>query len=41
MTDEKVKGLINFMLVKDPKQRVQQVTFERIKKHDYFEQFDW
>lgn len=41
MADEKVKGLINFMLVKDPKQRLQQVTFERVKKHDFFEGFSW
>ena len=41
MTDEKVKNLINFILVKDPKMRSQIVSFDKIKKHDYFSEFNW
>lgn len=33
--------MINFLLVKDPKVRVQQVNFERIKRHEYYEGFNW
>lgn len=41
VTDEKVKRLINFILVKDPKTRSSQVTFDSIKKHEYFNDFSW
>lgn len=33
VTDEKVKKLINFILVKDPKARSSQVSFDTIKRH--------
>lgn len=41
VTDEKVKNLVNFMLVKDPKARSTQVSFDRIKTHEYFADFSW
>jgi|JI9StandDraft_1071089.scaffolds.fasta_scaffold469097_1 cGMP-dependent protein kinase len=41
VSDEKVKSLINFILVKDPKSRSTGVSFEKIKKHEYFAEFSW
>lgn len=41
VTDEKVRHLIQFLLVKDPKMRSQQVTFDKIKNHEYFNNFNW
>ncbi len=33
--------MIQFLLVKDPKARSQQVSFDKIKRHDYFTNFSW
>ena len=41
LTDDKIKKLINFILVKDPKMRSTQVSFEKIKNHEYFNDFNW
>ena len=41
VTDEKVKKLINLILVKDPKIRATSVSFQKIKKQEYFAEFSW
>ncbi len=41
VTDEKARHLVQFLLVKDPKVRSQHVTFDKIKNHEYFNNFNW
>lgn len=41
LVDDKVKKLINFILIKDPKMRNAMVSFEKIKEHEYFTDFNW
>jgi hypothetical protein len=40
MKDEHAKSLINALLIKNPKQRGA-TTFEMIKGHSFFRNFDW
>jgi hypothetical protein len=40
LKDENSRKLINSLLIKNPKQR-SGTTFEKIRKHEFFKNFDW
>jgi hypothetical protein len=41
ITDSNIKSLIQLLLTKDPKVRSEQVSFDKIKRHEYYTGFHW